>query len=274
MTAVPAVPAVPEARDPEKAAVSGTESEYDRLLRQGGQEAIRARVVNDAAFRRFLIDGVSREPDLDRRGMLLAVLAAARHEDIRQQALVWMNAGSPELRREGFRLLQSYDPGNPEVQQAVLLAMRQETSPDVLREAVRTLPADVAAAENAETVTARLRALTTHTDPGVRNEALTQLVRWEPDAAVLQGALLNGLRDSAEEVRQASLMALETSGQRSDALKQGLLAMAQNADEGFSARSEALARLNAYRLNDDERRRFRAAREAVSLQYQSHETAR
>lgn len=247
---------------------------YGNMLRYGSQDAIRARVVNDAAFRRYLFDNVVQEKELDRRGMLLAVLAAARHDEIRNQALAWVNAGSPELRRQAFVLLQSYDPTAPEVQQAVMQAMRQESSPEVLREAIRTLPVDVAMAGDAEGVAARLKILLTNTDDAVRSESLVQLVRWEADAGVLQSAVLAGLKDVSAQVRQASLAVLESTGIRAEPVKQALLVIAENAQEDFGARMEALARLNAYRLSDDERRRFKVARDVVSKQYSDGESPR
>lgn len=243
-------------------------ADYSQLLLHGSQEAIRARALSDATFRKFLIDRSSTAKDLDERGMMLAVLAASRHEDVRKQALAWINAGSAELRRQGFQLLQGYDLRSPETLSTVMQALQREASPEVLQEALRTLPADVALVGDAESVAARLKMLVTHADPGVRSQSLTQLVRWETDATVVQGALLNGLRDSDVEVRQASLAALEASGLRSDAIKQALLNIAQNTNDGFSARSDALSRLNAYRLNEDERQRFNAARESVNQQYQ------
>lgn len=256
------------------APVSKTMDKYEHWLHDNNQEAIRSRVVNDAAFRKFLIDSVSLEKDLDRRGMLLAVLAASKHEDVRNQALTWINAGSPELRRQGFVLLQGYNPNSQEVQQAVLQTMQQETNTDVLKEAMRSLPVDVAATGDAEAIALRLKGLTAHTDSGVRGESLMQLVRWETDTTAVQVALLSGMRDTSGEVRQAALAALDVSGLRTETVKQGLLAMVQNAEESVSTRSDALLRLNAYRLTEGERERFKAARETVNQQYQNAEKSR
>jgi len=207
-------------------------------------------LTEDAEARAALMARYAEESDPTLRARMRSLLTFVTTDDVTRMATALTSDSSPELRREGFQLLQQHT--SKSARDTLARALEHERDPKALSAAIHASQRGERArgAEVQKTVQ-RLQSLSAHDDPEVRAESLIALSRWDRSPSV-ERTLAQGLGDGAYEVKEAAMIAVVESGLRSEPLKGQLLRIATDSGSDPKLRSRAEDTLRSFALSDAE----------------------
>lgn len=229
------------------------------------QDKLRAAAQANPAALRSLIQRFDAERDPKARDMLKQVLSGIPSAEVIALSSRLAVSGSAAQRQDGFEMLKQLSQSSPEVRNLIRQAIASEQSPAVLSEAVAALTPTVVAAPEAEAIVAQLNQLSQHQDASVRSQSILQLAQWDKTGNAA-GRLNSSLADPSVEVRQAAVVAIAETANRSDDTKNALMQVIRNASESAQVKDGALFALQRFSLSKAEHDVYVQARAQVDKQ--------
>lgn len=210
----------PEADDP-------TGELYAQLI-----EDLRA----DAAARARTLDKLREPLPPEHHQRLLRLLAAVHTPDILGVAQQLTRDAAPDIRRDGYGLMQLS--ASELARDTLAHAIAHEADPGALATAIQSFQAQTSVPMAvAQPMAARLGALTKHPAESVRAAALATLSGLEPQRA--SETLVEGLADSSSAVVEAALSSITSENAHTPELTAELLGLASDTQAPLRLRAEA-----------------------------------
>lgn len=205
------------------------------------------KLQEDEGARSALLAQLAAESDPTHREHIRILLGFVTTPDVARAAIAMTGEPSARARREGFELLHHQD-GN-DARAAVAQALEREQDPQVLAAALQAVqaPSQRARVEDRRTQASLLQ-LTEHADPNVRANALQALARTGRSGSA-PAAVVRGLSDEDEEVKDAALLAVVEGRLRSNDVKERVLAMLTDETCSPELRTRAVDVLDAFPLD-------------------------
>ena len=251
-TQVPSAPASPAGILPPSASASS--------VRNRGEKSRRAQ--EHSSHLQELMRQYALDPELDKRGALLAIMQSMPNDEVKHFALQLAASSDPVTRQEGLQLLKAFPLDDAEVRGFLVGQIDQEQDPAMLKELVEMLAPTMVATEDAAPLVEQLVRLREHPDPEVRAASVLQSSQWDRSGD-LENTLQLALLDPDVRVRQAAIAGVTSERVHSDRLKDMLLAIANDPQSSNEERSAAIFALEGFALNRSEYELYRQAGELV-----------
>ncbi len=202
----------------------------------------------------------------ERAKQLAALLGEYNDPEIVQTASELAYSGDPQSQIAGLDLLARLQPGNPEARDVAINLLSSESNSSMLVATMNVLatPTGTATAGQRQLLTDNLSNLSLHRDANVRAHSIALMGRWDKNSATSKESFTRGLSDTDPAVRAGAAYALNNVQEPNEDMINGLLAIAENANEKKATRYAALNALGSMSLTSTAQRLYNAAKISIN----------
>ena len=203
--------------------------------------------------------------DPERAKRLAALIGKLKDPKILATATELAYSSDPQSKKNGLELLSRIQPHNSEARDISIELLGIESDPDFLVSTMNVLatPGTNASDAQKQLLLDNMALLSTHQEESVRAHSIALLGRWAKDDLAVTNTLTAALSDSSAHVRARAASALNGTGNSSDQVIYGLLAVLENPDEVKTTRQTAMLALQRLSLPQSLQNRFLAGQLAI-----------
>ncbi|TCS36334.1 HEAT repeat protein [Paucimonas lemoignei] len=232
---------------------------------------LRQLAKDDPAVMKQLMENYDKQSDLQARDLIVSLLSGVEKPEVLAFSKRLALSKDMAERRDGLTILQRLGGDVPDAHPVILQSLADEKSPELIKVALAALKPPVEAdgnqaqlkqSKDAAAIVAQLQSLTRNADPTIRIQSILQLAQWDQtDGSQEQWA--QALQDPAPQVRQAAVTAVAQSGTLAGTVKAALLGLANNPQESWDVRGNALLVLERFPLRQDEAANYAQLRSQI-----------